>query len=209
MTHGEWIHHHSAIGDHRVTDRRRGERSPMNLVEKPAMNCMCSIVARCKYYGRGSTRRDPPTEGRRVRADRDRSIAQRPPCPDRIGAWAVASGHGPSFARSGEVGRVHPPLSGSVPLKASPTARGYGADWQRLRKVILIRDGYRCHWCGAVATEVDHVRPLVFGGPRLEPTNLVAACKRCNARRGQAVRGKANRAGLEPGSGFLCGCADR
>lgn len=107
------------------------------------------------------------------------------------------------------MGRVHPSLPCEVPLKASPTARGYGADWQRIRKVILERDGHRCHWCGGEATEVDHVRPLVFGGPRLEPTNLVASCKRCNARRGNKARPSVRRAELEPGSGFLCGCSDR
>jgi 5-methylcytosine-specific restriction endonuclease McrA len=34
------------------------------------------------------------------------------------------------------------------------------------------------------ATTVDHVVPLVDGGARLDPKNLVAACSRCNSSRG-------------------------
>lgn len=93
-------------------------------------------------------------------------------------------------------------------MKASPSQRGYDGAWQRIRLVILKRDEYRCYWCGAVADQVDHVIPLAFGGPRLEPTNLVASCRRCNARRGQKARGHKRRAELQPGSGFLCGCTD-
>ena len=44
------------------------------------------------------------------------------------------------------------------------------------------RDAYTCHSCGA-GNEVDHVVGLVEGGPPFSPSNLVAACKRCNAAR--------------------------
>jgi hypothetical protein len=57
----------------------------------------------------------------------------------------------------------------------------------RLREVIE-RDGATCIWCGRafdglVLPTTEHVVPRVKGGPsRLE--NEVAACGRCNARRG-------------------------
>ena len=88
-------------------------------------------------------------------------------------------------------------------MKASPTRRGYGADWQRIRLVVLERDGNRCHWCGRSATTVDHVRPLCAGGARLDPANLVAACVGCNSRRGANLSRTRQRGRLAPGSGYL------
>lgn len=87
--------------------------------------------------------------------------------------------------------------------KSSATSRGYGADWQRVRLVVLERDGWRCRWCGARATTVDHVRPLCAGGARLDPANLVAACLGCNSRRGARFSSRRRRPGLAAGSGFL------
>lgn len=55
---------------------------------------------------------------------------------------------------------------------------------RRLRFEILRRDGFTCRYCGGQAPDVvltvDHVIPVVLGGST-EPTNLVAACKTCNA----------------------------
>lgn len=55
---------------------------------------------------------------------------------------------------------------------------------KRLRYEILRRDNYTCRYCGAsapdVALTVDHVLPVALGGSD-EPTNLVAACRDCNA----------------------------
>ena len=61
--------------------------------------------------------------------------------------------------------------------------RGYGAAWQVIRQRILERDEETCHYCGGPATTVDHVRPKAAGGTDDE-VNLVAACLRCNARKG-------------------------
>ena len=69
-------------------------------------------------------------------------------------------------------------------MKGSATARGYGAAWQRLRLVVLERDGRVCRWCCGYADTVDHVRALADGGALLDPTNLVACCRSCNSRRG-------------------------
>lgn len=54
-----------------------------------------------------------------------------------------------------------------------------------MRFRVLERDGFRCRYCGAAATdefvrlEVDHVLPLARGGKDNE-SNLVAACRNCN-----------------------------
>lgn len=61
----------------------------------------------------------------------------------------------------------------------SSTAKGYGAAHRRARLVVLARDDYRCHWCGARATEADHLGPKIP-----DPDQMVAACRSCNARRG-------------------------
>jgi 5-methylcytosine-specific restriction endonuclease McrA len=70
---------------------------------------------------------------------------------------------------------------------ASPSARGYGYRYQKLRALILERDGWRCHWCGGPATTVDHVQSLRRGGSHDEG-NLVASCARCNSARGGRIR---------------------
>lgn len=58
--------------------------------------------------------------------------------------------------------------------------------------VILERDGPRCVWCrrglgdGLVRATTEHLVPRIKGGPSwLE--NEVAACARCNRRRGHAT----------------------
>jgi len=70
--------------------------------------------------------------------------------------------------------------------------RGWGtggstSQWRRLRAACLSRDGYRCHWCGGVATQADHVKPRAHGGVD-ELDNLVAACAPCNRKRGQQTQ---------------------
>ena len=59
--------------------------------------------------------------------------------------------------------------------------------WRRARRYVLARDAYTCHSCGGPGNEVDHVVGLVEGGPPFSPSNLVAACKRCNASRAGAL----------------------
>jgi 5-methylcytosine-specific restriction endonuclease McrA len=72
--------------------------------------------------------------------------------------------------------------------RTSRHAGRYDEAWQRVRLVVLERDGYVCQWCGAAATTVDHVVELAAGGDRLELDNLVAACRPCNGRRSARVR---------------------
>jgi hypothetical protein len=56
---------------------------------------------------------------------------------------------------------------------------------KRLRYEVLRRDNHQCRYCGATAPDavltVDHVVPKTLGGSDTDPSNLVAACRDCNA----------------------------
>ena len=54
------------------------------------------------------------------------------------------------------------------------------------RRAVLDRDEHRCAYCQARADTVDHVVPRSRGG-RHEWTNVVAACSRCNHRKGNRL----------------------
>ena len=55
------------------------------------------------------------------------------------------------------------------------------AEWIRLRKEILFRDGHQCVNCGAQTNlEVHHVVPLSRGRTN-KPTDLVTVCRSCHA----------------------------
>lgn len=79
----------------------------------------------------------------------------------------------------------------------SCTARGYGADWRRVRAAVLAGEPL-CRFCAEVgrvtaATEVDHIRP--FHGrsdpQRLDPENLRPLCTPCHrARTGAQAAGQ-------------------
>lgn len=55
---------------------------------------------------------------------------------------------------------------------------------KRTRYEVLKRDNHTCRYCGASAPDatltVDHVTPVALGGTD-DPSNLVAACRDCNA----------------------------
>lgn len=52
------------------------------------------------------------------------------------------------------------------------------------RKNVLHRDGYRCQYCGIKpALTIDHVLPRSRGG-KDEWLNVVAACQKCNIKKG-------------------------
>jgi 5-methylcytosine-specific restriction endonuclease McrA len=54
------------------------------------------------------------------------------------------------------------------------------------RRAVLDRDSHRCVYCTARADTIDHVRPRSRGGPHAW-TNVVAACARCNHRKGDRL----------------------
>jgi 5-methylcytosine-specific restriction endonuclease McrA len=63
--------------------------------------------------------------------------------------------------------------------------------WRKLRAAVLDRDGHLCQiraaGCLDVATEVDHIQSLAFGGEKYDPGNLRAACQPCNLGRRTVV----------------------
>jgi 5-methylcytosine-specific restriction endonuclease McrA len=54
------------------------------------------------------------------------------------------------------------------------------------RRAVLERDGHQCAYCGTRADTIDHVRPRSRGGEHIW-TNVVAACARCNHRKGNRL----------------------
>jgi 5-methylcytosine-specific restriction endonuclease McrA len=54
------------------------------------------------------------------------------------------------------------------------------------RRAVLDRDGHACAYCGVRADTIDHVRPRSRGGMHVW-TNVVAACARCNHRKGDRL----------------------
>jgi 5-methylcytosine-specific restriction endonuclease McrA len=56
--------------------------------------------------------------------------------------------------------------------------------WQRVRLLVLARDGRVCQVggprCTIRATQVDHIVPTSQGGAFFNPANLRASCRRCN-----------------------------
>jgi 5-methylcytosine-specific restriction endonuclease McrA len=53
------------------------------------------------------------------------------------------------------------------------------------RRSVFARDDYQCQYCGQTGREltIDHVVPRHMGGPATWE-NLVACCRRCNAKKG-------------------------
>jgi 5-methylcytosine-specific restriction endonuclease McrA len=71
------------------------------------------------------------------------------------------------------------------------------------RRSILLRDNYRCQYCGETfASEdltYDHVTPRSKGG-RTEWSNIVSACLRCNALKANGDHLRPQRAPRQPTS---------
>lgn len=62
--------------------------------------------------------------------------------------------------------------------------RGYGKDWEKIRRIILERDDHLCINCLSEgryteATHVDHIEPKSRGGTDDED-NLQSLCKACH-----------------------------
>jgi len=51
------------------------------------------------------------------------------------------------------------------------------------RRTVFLRDGHRCQYCGHQAENLDHVVPRTQGGEH-SWSNVVAACRRCNTKKG-------------------------
>ena len=58
-----------------------------------------------------------------------------------------------------------------------------GPRWERLRRVVLVRDSWTCQTCGRSAgrVEVDHVVPLhIDTSLAWDTANLQTLCRRCH-----------------------------
>lgn len=93
--------------------------------------------------------------------------------------------------------------------QSSRHERGYGTQWDKLRKHVLRRDDYLCQTClmsGRVteAREVDHIIPKSQDGTD-DCENLASICTACHRaktqREARAARGAAPRIEFDP-SGF-------
>ena len=81
--------------------------------------------------------------------------------------------------------------------RGTSAERGYGANWQRLRKMVLARQpicedpfGFHKEYNETVAAnEVDHITPLADGGSN-EMINLQALCKPCHSTKTAAIDGR-------------------
>jgi 5-methylcytosine-specific restriction endonuclease McrA len=58
------------------------------------------------------------------------------------------------------------------------------------RAAVFARDGHRCQYCEAPAESIDHVVPRSRGGGHTWD-NVVAACRRCNLRKGDRLPNEA------------------
>lgn len=53
-------------------------------------------------------------------------------------------------------------------------------------KAILLRDNYRCGYCGLHATTIDHILPKSKGGNHTWE-NCISACSKCNTKKGSKI----------------------
>ena len=59
--------------------------------------------------------------------------------------------------------------------------RPSSARWERVRRIVLNRDGWRCTKCGrAGRLEVHHKHHLEHHGPMYDQENLVTMCRACH-----------------------------
>lgn len=74
------------------------------------------------------------------------------------------------------------------------------------RRGVMVRDGYRCVYCGKRGTTIDHVVPQSKGGPSTYE-NCVAACESCNSIKDdhslESLGWTINRRSQEPPSWYL------
>ena len=56
------------------------------------------------------------------------------------------------------------------------------ARWRRLRRKILVRDGWECQACGKLLglAQVDHIKPVFKGGKPFEEANCQVLCVSCH-----------------------------
>ncbi len=83
-------------------------------------------------------------------------------------------------------------------------------EWEKLRRQVYRRDNYQCQYCGAkgVAVHADHKLPKSRGGSN-DIDNLVTACGRCNASKGNLTVEEWLRSGRTGAATFVQACVQR
>lgn len=82
----------------------------------------------------------------------------------------------------------------------SSSARGYGAQWAKLREAKLRANPMCETGCGAPATQVDHIRSKAEGGTN-DDTNLRSLCSACHKQKTSSEAGKAAAGGARRETG--------
>ena len=85
-------------------------------------------------------------------------------------------------------------------------ARGYGAEWVKLRKIIIARDNGLCQPCYRQGRPtpfdaVDHIKPKAQGGTD-DRDNLECVCGPCHAAKTQAEAAAALGQAIKPRTEF-------
>lgn len=81
-------------------------------------------------------------------------------------------------------GKKHPRWAGGYSYRSGQSP--WAGNWDRIRKAIRKRDGFKCRRCGKAAKrlEVHHLKPIrLFDTPREanNPRNLLTLCVKCHA----------------------------
>ena len=83
----------------------------------------------------------------------------------------------PQFHKRLKTMKVHDPRPDS-------SKRGYDRKWRKVRGQYLAMNPLCCECLEAGKTEpafdVDHIKPLLMGGERLDFNNLQSLCRRCH-----------------------------
>jgi hypothetical protein len=81
-------------------------------------------------------------------------------------------------------------------LRPNSNTRGYDFAWQKLRAQVLAEEPL-CRICKSPATDVDHIRPIAEGGPRLSRANLQPLChKHHSAKTMRAINEQRSKSGM-------------
>ena len=101
-----------------------------------------------------------------------------------------------SYATKGGRCDKHQPEPWKSSRAKSRHERGYGNAWDKLREVILERDGHLCqeclrNWIYTQGNHVDHITPKAEGGTD-EHNNLQCLCKPCHdaKTKEESIRGR-------------------
>ncbi len=90
---------------------------------------------------------------------------------------------GPTPLRSATIEMARPAVIRLSRYRAVP----YRASIPVTSRAVLARDRHHCGYCGQGADTVDHVIPRSRPGGRHVWENVVAACRRCNQKKGDRL----------------------